>query len=40
LAGWGVIGNDVDFAARIVTYFGSVQEKQEKYVEFYPAAEA
>ncbi|HWE04530.1 MAG TPA: hypothetical protein VG326_19145 [Tepidisphaeraceae bacterium] len=32
----GVVAYDVDFAARIVTYFGSGQEK---YVETYPATE-
>jgi uncharacterized protein YbcV (DUF1398 family) len=32
----GVVSYDVDFAARIVAYYGSGQEK---YVEAYPAAE-
>ncbi len=32
----GVVSYDVDFAGRIVTYYGSGQEK---YVEAYPAVE-
>jgi uncharacterized protein YbcV (DUF1398 family) len=37
-AAWkaGVVSYDVDFAERVVTYYGSGQEK---YVEAYPAAE-
>ena len=37
-AAWkaGVISYEVDFVARVVTYFGSAREK---YVESYPAAE-